>query len=83
VAKLAESFGHRLGIGEAARLAGLLHDLGKYNPAFQDYIAGRGNSVDHSTAGAAIACQRAAGGSKIVAEIVARRGVDRNARPAI
>ncbi|MBN9346015.1 MAG: CRISPR-associated helicase Cas3' [Devosia sp.] len=71
VAKLAESFGHRLGIGEAARLAGLLHDLGKYNPAFQDYIAGRGNSVDHSTAGAAIACQRAAGGSKIVAEIVA------------
>lgn len=52
VAALAESFGRPLGLAAAARLAGLLHDLGKYNPAFQAYIAGRGQSVDHSTAGA-------------------------------
>lgn len=43
-----------MGIGRAARLAGLLHDLGKYNPAFQAYIARNGSSVDHSTAGARI-----------------------------
>ena len=31
---------------------GLLHDLGKYAREFQDYIAGRGPSPDHATAGA-------------------------------
>jgi|SRR5690348_7749285 len=39
----------------AARLGaviGLLHDLGKYAHEFQDYIAGRGPSPDHATAGA-------------------------------
>jgi CRISPR-associated endonuclease/helicase Cas3 len=52
VAALASGFGAPLGLRAAARLAGLLHDLGKYNPAFQAYIEGRGASVDHSTAGA-------------------------------
>ncbi len=33
-------------------LVGLLHDLGKYSPEFQDYIAGTGASPDHATAGA-------------------------------
>ena len=40
---------------KAARLGaviGLLHDLGKYAPEFQDYIAGQGPSPDHATAGA-------------------------------
>lgn len=71
VAKLAESFGNCLGIGRAALLAGLLHDLGKYNPAFQVYIAGRGSSVDHSTAGAAVVRKRAAGNDRIVGELIA------------
>jgi CRISPR-associated endonuclease/helicase Cas3 len=55
VAKLASSFAARFGLDRAARLAGLLHDLGKYNPAFQLYIERKGRSVDridHSTAGA-------------------------------
>jgi CRISPR-associated endonuclease/helicase Cas3 len=52
VAEFAAAFGARLGIGRAAHLAGLLHDLGKYNPAFQAYIEDKGSSVDHSTAGA-------------------------------
>lgn len=52
VAKLGASFGARFGLDRAARLAGLLHDLGKYNPAFLAYIEGKAGSVDHSTAGA-------------------------------
>ncbi|MBN8997148.1 MAG: CRISPR-associated endonuclease Cas3'' [Rhizobiales bacterium] len=55
VADLAAQFGARFGLERAARLAGLLHDLGKYNPAFQIYIERAGKSsdrVDHSTAGA-------------------------------
>jgi CRISPR-associated endonuclease/helicase Cas3 len=33
-------------------IVGLFHDLGKYAGEFQDYIAGRGTSPDHATAGA-------------------------------
>lgn len=54
VAELAEGFGKPIGIGRAARLAGLLHDLGKYTPAFQARLAGSKERVDHSSAGAAI-----------------------------
>ncbi len=45
----------RAGKFRAARLGaviGLLHDLGQYAREFQDYIAGRGPSPDHATAGA-------------------------------
>ena len=55
VSELAAGFASIFGAENAARLAGLLHDLGKYNSDFQDYIAGKKSSVDHSTAGAAIA----------------------------
>lgn len=41
-----------------ARIAGLLHDIGKCSKAFQDYIAGEGPSPDHSTAGAKVAFDR-------------------------
>lgn len=37
-----------------ARLAGLLHDIGKYSDGFQRRLAG-GEKVDHSTAGAQVA----------------------------
>ncbi len=54
-AGFAEPFGGR----EVARIAGLWHDLGKYAPQFQAYlrgaVAGTRGSVDHSTAGAALA----------------------------
>lgn len=35
VANLADQFGQWIGIARGARLAGLLHDLGKYTPEFQ------------------------------------------------
>ncbi len=52
VAGLAAEFAAGFGGSNAAQLAGLLHDLGKYAPAFQRYLEGRGPSIDHSTAGA-------------------------------
>jgi CRISPR-associated endonuclease/helicase Cas3 len=65
VATLAAEFAAAFGAGEWARLAGLLHDLGKYSADFQAYLhsAGGANAhleerpeiagkVDHSTAGA-------------------------------
>lgn len=54
VARRAEAFGDSFGIGRATRLAGLLHDVGKYAPAFQARLSGSMERVDHSTAGAAI-----------------------------
>lgn len=48
-----------IGLGSLGALCGLLHDMGKYSPAFQSYIRGAAEgeiaprgSVDHSTAGA-------------------------------
>jgi CRISPR-associated endonuclease/helicase Cas3 len=52
VAALAAEMGRPLGLETAAFFAGIFHDLGKYNPAFQRRIAGSGEAVDHSTAGA-------------------------------
>ncbi|WP_430511827.1 CRISPR-associated endonuclease Cas3'' [Pannonibacter phragmitetus] len=74
VSSLAASFAGPFGAAAMARLAGLLHDLGKYNPAFQRYIAGKSSSVDHATAGAAILMQRAAAAVpwlKVVLELLA------------
>ena len=55
VADGAAQRGERLGISAATRLAGLLHDLGKYTAAFQGRLNGANARVEHSTAGAAIA----------------------------
>lgn len=56
VGELAERFATQFGFGEAGRIAGLLHDIGKASSEFQAYIAaGRAEAVrgpDHSTAGA-------------------------------
>ncbi|MCG5242232.1 CRISPR-associated endonuclease Cas3'' [Azospirillum doebereinerae] len=41
-----------------AEAMGALHDVGKLIQEFQDYIRGKGTSVDHSTAGAVIARER-------------------------
>ena len=40
VASLAESFGAKLNLSHTMRLAGLLHDMGKYDQQFQDFIEG-------------------------------------------
>ncbi|WP_246727811.1 CRISPR-associated helicase Cas3' [Chelativorans sp. Marseille-P2723] len=71
VSLLALHFAGRFGAGKAARLAGLLHDLGKYNPDFQAYIRGAKLRVDHSTAGAATILQMAEGKDRIVADLLA------------
>lgn len=54
VARLAGCLAAPMGLKAPAFLAGLVHDFGKYAPAFQAYIKGKGRSVDHSTAGAAL-----------------------------
>ncbi|KAB7742169.1 CRISPR-associated endonuclease Cas3'' [Parvibaculum sedimenti] len=54
VAKLASDLAEHIGLDKAAYLAGLFHDLGKYNPDFQRRLEGQNIRVDHSTAGAAL-----------------------------
>lgn len=70
VAALAEQFAAVFGNGDWGRLAGLWHDLGKYQPDFQDYIRKRSGfeedeaneggpgRVDHSIVGALWAMRR-------------------------
>jgi CRISPR-associated endonuclease/helicase Cas3 len=54
VADLAAQMASVFGCENAAYVAGLFHDLGKYNPAFQRRLEGANIRVDHSTAGAAL-----------------------------
>lgn len=55
-AKMAEQYGQAIGLPNTARLAGLLHDIGKLTCDFNDYIHGitdfRRGELDHSFAGA-------------------------------
>jgi CRISPR-associated endonuclease/helicase Cas3 len=67
----AERFGEPIGIAKASRLAGLLHDLGKYTPEFLERLAGSNKHVDHSTAGAAIVKGLVQGDDRIIAELIA------------
>lgn len=52
VAKLASDFAIEFKGEKIAYSAGILHDLGKYSPEFQDRLDGKKIRVDHSTAGA-------------------------------
>lgn len=52
--QLAAEFASSFGFENAALLAGLLHDLGKYSVKFQKRLEGSSQKVDHSTAGAKI-----------------------------
>jgi CRISPR-associated endonuclease/helicase Cas3 len=51
-ADLAEKFGTDAGVSELARIAGLMHDIGKYSKEFQARLNGSPQKVDHATAGA-------------------------------
>ena len=76
-AGLAANFASGFGAGEWGRLAGFWHNLGKFSNAFQNYLrasAGSGGGlhaaemaghVDHSTAGAQHAAQKAPPGRLI------------------
>lgn len=66
-AALARSFG----AGKLAYLAGLMHDLGKYAPEFQNRLKGQGIKVDHSTPGALEADKRYGPVGKVLAYIIA------------
>ena len=54
VSSLAGTFGEEVGMPNAARIAGLFHDFGKYSPAFQRILDGTMQNVDHAFAGAVI-----------------------------
>lgn len=74
VARLAAERASTFGLERAAYLAGLLHDLGKYTPAFQRRLEGATKPVDHSTAGAAVALELVKGAGqqdRLVAQLVA------------
>jgi CRISPR-associated endonuclease/helicase Cas3 len=58
VAGRAGAFAGAFGAADLAQAAGLLHDVGKASARFQAYLHGQGPSVDHSTAGARLACER-------------------------
>lgn len=58
VGSLASEFSSVFGAAQMGRVAGLLHDLGKYTDEFQRRISGDYGRVDHSTWGARIASDR-------------------------
>lgn len=70
-ARLAAGRGAQIGLERVAGLAGAWHDFGKHDPAFQRRIAGSSESVDHSTAGAALLMRRAKGAECVAAELLA------------
>ena len=68
----AAQFGDPCKCARAAQLAGLLHDLGKYDPNFQLRLNGNLISVEHSIAGAALVLTLAKGPQdKVMAELIA------------
>lgn len=74
VAALAADFAAPLCLAHAARLAGLLHDLGKYSDAFQRRLDDASVRADHSTAGAWLVLQRAKAApavERMMAELIA------------
>lgn len=54
VANKAAEFAEGFSSADCARLAGILHDIGKYSEGFQKYILGNGPRVDHSSVGASL-----------------------------
>jgi CRISPR-associated endonuclease/helicase Cas3 len=84
VAALSACHARKFGADDWAQLAGLWHDLGKYRPAFQDYIRTKSGfekenahiegvgRVDHSTAGAVHAVDELGeGAGRLLAYLIA------------
>src|ERR1022692_978570 len=58
VAERARRFAEVFGAGDAAYLAGLLHDLGKYGDLFQERLKGKEKGLDHWSMGASVCLDR-------------------------
>ncbi|AZB56790.1 CRISPR-associated helicase Cas3' [Cereibacter sphaeroides] len=71
VERLARARAAPLGLSEAAGIAGRLHDLGKYDPAFDRVLRGENLHVDHSTAGGRALLDPVPAGLRPVAEVLA------------
>ncbi|SMG55464.1 CRISPR-associated helicase/endonuclease Cas3 [Paracoccus sp. J56] len=69
-AALAAERAEPLGLRAAAHMAGLFHDFGKYDPAFDRILSGEKLRVDHSTAGAALLHARTPAGLRPVSEVI-------------
>ena len=54
VLKLAREYGAEVSMAEAAELAGMLHDFGKYSNRFQDLLKRKATGVNHAICGAAL-----------------------------
>jgi CRISPR-associated endonuclease/helicase Cas3 len=67
VGNLAADRASAFGAAECGRVAGLLHDLGKYTTAFQERLKGARIRVNHSSWGARIACERYGAFGKLLA----------------
>ncbi|MFC0169158.1 CRISPR-associated endonuclease Cas3'' [Pseudoduganella danionis] len=67
VGDLAAKFARHFSADELARVAGVLHDLGKYTEEFQRRLCGDAGPVDHSTWGAKVACERYGAFGKLLA----------------
>jgi len=70
VARMAGEKARPFGLERAAFIAGLFHDLGKYNPAFQRRLDGAREAVDHSTAGAQVLRDLAKGSDAAMAQVI-------------
>ena len=71
VAKAASERAFPFGLSQLTHLAGLFHDLGKYDRAFQRKLSGEVNRVDHSSAGAVVLLDQAQPKDRIPVEMVA------------
>ena len=71
VGRLASDRAKPFGLAKAGLVAGLYHDLGKYDPAFQRKLMGEVNRVDHSTAGAVVLLDQAPASEHIPREMIA------------
>ena len=71
VSELAAAFADAFDSADWGRVAGLWHDLGKYQPEFQARLLGATEAVDHSTVGALLADAKDSEGGKALAFAIA------------